>query len=302
MNNNRRFNYGGQAIIEGVMIRGQRKVAIAVRRPDGGLALRAESLPRISTGSLRQIPFVRGIIVLAESLILGTRALLFSSNVAMAEEGKEITSGAMWAMLGGALLLVVGLFFLVPVFLAGLLERSFDSPFLTHLVEGAIRLAFFVAYIVGIGLIPDIKRVFSYHGAEHKAVNAHEAGAPMAVEEIRKFPTAHMRCGTSFLLIVLVLAILVFGILGQPPIAVRILSRIILIPVIAAIAYEIIRFGGAHSNNGLVRALLSPGLALQALTTREPDDRQIEVALSALQEAIRLDGVEPKEEQACTTS
>lgn len=294
------FNYGGQAIIEGVMIRGQKNVAMAVRRPNGSVTLHSEPLPQIYTAPLRRIPFVRGILVLAESLVLGTRALMYSANVALEQEGTEISPATTWIMIAGALAFVIGLFFLVPLFLAGLLERFLNSPLLSHLVEGIIRLGFFIVYILGIGFIPDIRRVFSYHGAEHKAVNAHEAGADLAVEAIKRYSTAHVRCGTSFLLIVLVLAILVFGILGQPPIAVRIASRVVLIPVIAAIGYEIIRFGGAHAMNSLVRALLSPGLALQSLTTREPDDQQIEVALCALKEAMRLDSSEEKEESLCT--
>lgn len=294
------FNYGGQAIIEGVMIRGRKNIAIAVRRPDGGVAIHTESLPKICTSIFRKIPFIRGILVLGESLTLGMQALLYSANVALEEEGQELKAANVWPMIIGALVMVIALFFLTPLLIANIVDEQVNSVVLTHVVEGGVRLGFLVLYIVAIGFIPDIRRVFSYHGAEHKAVNAHEAGVTLDVDALKAHSTAHMRCGTSFLLIVVVLAIFVFGILGQPSLELRIVSRIVLIPVIAAIGYEIIRFGGAHSDNRLVRWLLSPGLLLQSLTTREPDEQQMEVAICALREAVRLDQDDEKE-TACTT-
>src|SRR3989337_1689685 len=258
--------YGGQALIEGVMIRGPHNVAVACRRPDGELAVRREAVGGVHTGALRRIPFLRGAIVLWETLALGMRALLFSSNVAMGEEEKEISRMSVVGMGLTALALVV-------------------------IIEGLTRLAILLAYVGFIGLIPDIKRVYAYHGAEHKCIHALEAGDPLAPPSVQRHPTAHVRCGTSFLLMVVVVSVVVFAALGSPELWLRVVSRIALIPLIASIAYEIIRLGGRFYANPLARALMWPNLALQTLTTRQPDDAQVEVALRALREVMEADGV-----------
>jgi uncharacterized protein YqhQ len=283
------FHYGGQAVIEGVMIRGRRLVAVAVRRPEGDIALRLESLGGLSTGPLGRIPFVRGIIVLWEMLALGTRALLFSSNVALGEEEKEISRPVLWGTVMLALTFVIGIIFVGPVLAMSRLEGALDNERLSALVEGIIRLGVLLAYLFLIGLLPDIRRVFAYHGAEHKTIHALEDGAPLEVEAVRRYSTAHPRCGTSFLLIVVVISVLLFILVGAPPLWQRLLSRVVLVPVIAAVSYEVIRLMSALQGNRVMRAVLRPSLWLQSLTTREPDDAQVEVAIYALREVLAGD-------------
>jgi uncharacterized protein YqhQ len=283
------FHYGGQAVIEGVMIRGRRLVAVAVRRPEGDIALRLESLGGLSTGPLGRIPFVRGIIVLWETLALGTRALLFSSNVALGEEEKEISRPVLWGTVMLALTFVIGIIFVGPVLAMSRLEGALDNERLSALVEGIIRLGVLLAYLFLIGLLPDIRRVFAYHGAEHKTIHALEDGAPLEVEAVRRYSTAHPRCGTSFLLIVVVISVLLFVLVGTPPLWQRLLSRVVLVPVIAAVSYEVIRLMSALQGNRVMRAVLRPSLWLQSLTTREPDDAQVEVAIYALREVLAGD-------------
>jgi uncharacterized protein YqhQ len=283
------FHYGGQAVMEGVMIRGRRLVAVAVRRPEGDIALRLESLGGLYAGPLRRIPFVRGIIVLWETLALGTRALLFSTNVALGEEEKEISRPVVWGTVMLALAFVIAIIFVGPVLAMGRLEQAIGNERLAALVEGLIRLAVLLAYLYLISLLPDIRRVFAYHGAEHKAINALEDGAPLEVEAVRGYSTAHVRCGTSFLLVVVIISVLLFVLVGTPPLWQRILSRVALVPVIAAVSYEVIRLMAAFQGNRLMRAVFRPNLWLQSLTTREPDDGQVEVAIYALREALAGD-------------
>ena len=287
----RPFHYGGQAVIDGVMIRGKEGVAISVRQPNGELHIVRQPLASISKGRLREMPLVRGIIALVETLVLGTRALLHSAQVAAAEEGVEkIPTALLWGTVAAGLALGVALFVMVPLFATRyLIDPYIDSALLSNVLEGIIRIGIFIAYLKVISLIPDIKRVFAYHGAEHKVVNAYEAGVPLEVESVKNYSTAHARCGTAFLFIVLIVAIFVFALVGQPALWLRILSRIALIPVIAAISYEIMKFGAGHINNKIVRFLLAPGLLLQSITTREPDDSQLETAISALNEVIEID-------------
>ena len=284
-----KFHYGGQAVIEGVMIRGRKAAVTVVRRPGGGLAIDIKSLAAIYTGRMRRTPLIRGIIVLIEAMVLGIKSLLYSANVSLEEEEEEISGKTVWLMITIALVLAVVLFFLVPLFLTRLMNAYIGSSLVFHLIEGLIRLVIFVAYLKIVGLLPDIKRVFTYHGAEHKVVNAYEAGVPMEAEAIQKYSTAHVRCGTSFLFVVLIIAIVVFALVGRPSLWLMVLSRILLIPVIAALGYEVIHFGARHTKNVLVRAVLAPGLWLQGLTAKEPDDSQIEVALSALRKAVEID-------------
>ena len=294
------FHYGGQAVIEGVMIRGKEGVAISVRQPDGQLNVVKQPLASIYKGRLRKMPLIRGIITLIETLVLGTQSLLHSAQVAAAEEaGEKIPAVVLWGTVAVSLALGVALFFMVPLLATRyLIDPYIDSNLLRNVFEGLIRIGIFVAYLKVMSLIPDIKRVFAYHGAEHKVVNAYEAGVPLDVESVRNYSTAHARCGTAFLFIVLIVAIFVFALVGQPGLWIRILSRIALIPVIAAISYEIMRFGAGHINNPLVRILLAPGLLLQSISTREPDDSQIEAAISALNEVIKIDQAA---DSGCTT-
>jgi uncharacterized protein YqhQ len=285
------FHYGGQAVFEGVMIRGREGVAISMRQPNGELSVERQPLASIYKGRLREMPLIRGIIALIETLVLGTQSLLHSVQVATAEEvGEKIPTAVLWGTVAVSLALGVALFFMVPLFATRyLIDPYIDSNLLRNVFEGLIRIGIFIAYLKLIGLIPDIKRVFAYHGAEHKVVNAYEAGVPLDLESVKNYSTAHARCGTAFLFIVLIVAIFVFALVGQPTLWIRILSRIALIPVIAVISYEIMKFGAAHINNKVVRVLLAPGLTLQSMTTREPDDGQIEAAISALNEVIEID-------------
>ena len=285
----KRFYYGGQAVVEGVMMRGQRTMVTAVRRPNGELAIKAQPLGAIYTNWMRRTPLIRGVIVLIEAMVLGIKTLLYSANVSLEEEGEEISGGWVWAMLATSIALSVALFFLAPLFLTRLLNTYIQSPLVFNLIEGLVRLAIFIIFLKLMGLTPDIKRVFAYHGAEHKTVNAYEAGVPLEVEAIRKYSTAHVRCGTSFMFTVLVIAILVFALVGLPSLWLMILMRIILVPVIAALGYEVTHFAGKHTGSFWVRAILYPGLWLQKLTTREPDDSQLEVAIAALSKVMAIE-------------
>ena len=292
------FYYGGQAVLEGVMIRGRRLVAVAVRRPRGDIALRVETLGGVYSARLRRIPLLRGLIVLWETLALGTRALIFSSNVALEEEEGEVSGPMLWVTVGVALAFVIALIFVGPVLATGLLEDAIGNERWAALVEGVIRLAVLLGYLGLIGLLPDIRRVFAYHGAEHKAINALEHGAPLEVASVQPYSTAHPRCGTSFLLVVVVISVALFVLVGSPPFWLRLLSRVGLVPVIAALSYELIRLGGAFQSNRVVRAIFAPNLWLQSLTTRQPDDSQVEVALHALRQALAGDAGAPEPEPA----
>jgi len=264
-------------------------VVTAVRRPDGEIVMDDKSLAAIYTGRMRRLPLIRGIIVLIEAMVLGIKSLLYSASISLGEEEEEISGKTVWLMITMALVLVTVLFLIVPLFLTRLINPFISSSLVFHLIEGGIRLVIFIAYLKLIGLVPEIKRVFSYHGAEHKTVNAYEHGVPMEVEAVREYSTAHVRCGTSFLFVVLVIAIVVFALVGRPSLWLMVLSRVLLIPVIAALGYEFIYFGANHAKNALVRAVLVPGLWLQKMTTNEPDDSQIEVALAALGKAVEID-------------
>jgi len=289
----KRFYYGGQAVIEGVMMRGRKAAVIAVRRPNGEVVIDPQPLLAISTSRARRIPLIRGVVVLIESMVLGIKALLHSANLSMEEEEeKEKISGwVAWGAMVGSVALVVALFFLAPLFLANLVGGYIQSSIVFHLIEGFIRLGIFIAYLKLMTLSPSIRRVFAYHGAEHKVVNAYEAGVPLEMEAVKRYSTAHVRCGTSFLFIVLIIAIIVFALIGRPSLGVMVLSRVVLIPAIAALGYEATYFGARHSDSRLVKAFLAPGLWLQGLTTSEPDDSQLEVALSALKRMVEIDGV-----------
>ena len=293
-----RPTYGGQAVLEGVMIRGQRNMAVAVRRPNGAIAIQERPLSTLYTGVVRRIPLLRGVIVLVETLSLGMRALSYSANVNMEDpdadpdsevESEELGKGAIASMLLISFSFAIALFFLLPLFASRPLEGMFGNDIVSNIAEGAIRLAVFVAYIWVIGRMPDIRRVFMYHGAEHMTVHAQERGDPLVVESIRKYSPAHPRCGTAFLLTVMVVAILVFVLVPRDPLWWMILSRIIFIPAIAALAYEVIRLSGRYEDNPLVSLISAPNLLLQKLTTRQPEDDQIEVAVAAMNAALTAD-------------
>ena len=286
----KRIYYGGQAVIEGVMIRGPRTMAVACRRPEGDIVVHKQELLGVYTGALRRVPLVRGSIVMWETLALGMKALIFSSNVALGEEEKAAESGPIWGTMVVSLGLVVAIFFVGPLLLTDWLDDQLGSHFWVIVLEGLVRLGIVVAYVGLIGLMPDIRRVYQYHGAEHKSIHAMEHGDPLDAEHVQKYPTAHVRCGTSFLLTVVVVSIIVFAAVGDQDIWLRITSRVVLIPVIAAIAYEVIRLGGAFEQSPVTRALMWPNLALQSLTTRQPDDAQVEVALRALGEVLAAEG------------
>jgi uncharacterized protein YqhQ len=284
------FHYGGQAVIEGVMMRGQKSMAVAVRDPSGEIVLHSEPLSGLIYDSAwRKVPFVRGLLMLWDTLVLGTRTLMYSANIALAEEEVAFSTPAITATLVFSLGVGVGLFFVLPLLLVGLVDRFITSDILSNLLEGLIRLAILLSYLAVIGLVPDVKRVFAYHGAEHKTIDAFESGAPLKPEDVSNYSTAHTRCGTSFLLIVAVVSVVLFAFLGRPPLVWRIISRIALVPVIAAVSYELIRFSANHAGNPFVRAFVAPSLALQRLTTREPEESMLEVAIAALRPVLAAD-------------
>jgi len=288
--------YGGQAVIEGVMIRGRDHFGLAVRRQDGTIEQHHQPLSSIYNGRPRRWPLVRGFLTLLETLVLGIKALQLSANMAardqMPEEEEGIPGWVMASTLGVSLVFGIGLFFVTPLLIAWALNPVLNSALLSEIVEGVIRLLFLLGYITLIGMLKDVKRVFAYHGAEHMTVHAHEAGLPLTVANVRKFGTPHPRCGTAFLLTVVVVSVVVFALLLGPPLEWRIASRILLLPVIAAVSYEIIRFSGAHQNTWYGKMISQPGLWLQKLTTRQPDDEQIEVAIRAMETAIAADAGE----------
>ncbi len=281
------FNYGGQAILEGVMMRGARKMCLAVRNPKGEIITHCEDLnPRIYGGPIVRIPFLRGLVMLWDALGLGMRALMFSADVALGEEEVQFSGPIAWGTFAISLTAAVAIFFVGPLLLIGLLERWITSDLLSNLVEGVVRLGFFLLYVWGVGFVPDIRRVFAYHGAEHKTINAYEAGDALTIAAVNRRSTTHTRCGTAFLLQVVVISIVLFTLLGRPPMLLRIASRILLIPVIAGIAYELLRFTAAHQDHPVVRAISAPGLWLQRLTTRQPDEGMLEVAITALRRLL----------------
>ena len=274
----------------GVMIRGRNSLAIAVRKMDGAIDISSRPLATLYKGKWREIPFIRGVIALIEAVVLGTGALMFSAQVSTETEQEKITAGMIWGSMALGVALAVVLFFVLPLLAARLLDPFISSAFVSNLVEGFIRIIFFILYLALIGRMQDIREIFAYHGAEHMSVNAYEAGVPLEVGPVRHYSTAHTRCGTSFLLVVLVLSILVFALLGRPNIWLSIASRILMLPVIAALSYELIKFEAAHSHNRFVHWMLVPGLWLQTLTTRQPNDQQLEVAIAAMRRALEEDG------------
>jgi uncharacterized protein YqhQ len=284
-------NIGGQAVIEGVMMRGPGYIATAVREPSGNITVKKEPLVSITDRyPILKKPMLRGVVALVESLVYGLKALSFSAQAA-GEEGEELSAKEIALTMVFALGLAIVLFVIIPTYAAKYIHSAVTDPKLLNLFEGLLRLAIFFAYVGGISVMKDIQRVFQYHGAEHKTIHAYEAGVPLDVEHVREYSTLHPRCGTNFLLIVMLVSIVVFAFLGWPELWLRIVSRIALMPLIAGIGYEMIRFAG-RSEKQWVACAITPGLWLQKLTTRQPSDDQIEVAIKAL-EAVRPE--EPNE-------
>jgi len=291
-----KFYYGGQAVIEGVMMRGRKQMAVAARAPNGEIVIHEEPLTAaIYTRKWGQWPFVRGLGMLWDALGLGMRALMWSADISLQEEGQEevkFSGPVAWTTVALSLAIAVGVFFLLPTLAAKWLSPFGANGLVVSIVEGVIRLALFLVYLWAIGFMPDIRRVFAYHGAEHKTINAYEAGAPLTPANVARFGTSHTRCGTSFLLSVMVIAIIVFAPFHFDNVILRLLSRIVLIPVVAGIAYEFMRFTASRVDHPLVRALITPGLMLQRLTTRDPDEKMLECAIAALKPVLAADGIE----------
>jgi len=283
------FSYGGQAVIEGVMMRGRRSISIAVRRPNGEIYLASRALPQILAGWVREKPLTRGIVTLIEAIVIGIQSMFHSANVALEEEDVELKGKAVWGTFAIMLILAMAFFLVVPLMIARALDPYISSSLVSNIIEGVVRMGLVIFYLFMIGRWKEIRRVFSYHGAEHKTINAFEAGEPLEMARVRRFPISHTRCGTGFLLTVMVLAIFTFAILGRPTIWLSVVYRIALVPVIAAVAYEVIRFSAAHYSNRIVRLTVYPGLLLQRLTTNEPDDDQLEVSIMALSNAVDMD-------------
>jgi uncharacterized protein YqhQ len=289
-------SYGGQAVLEGVMMRSPSSWAVAIRTPEGDITevVRDITSP-MQRRKIWRLPVVRGVIALGESLAIGFRALAISANYAAQEEGEEgeevqteLSRGQLLFAFGIAIGFALLLFKVSPALITNWLPIESTSWFVV--VEGLIRVSIFILYLVIVGFMPDLKRVFQYHAAEHKAINAYEAGDPLEPEVVQRHSLIHVRCGTAFLLYVMVIAIFIFAFVGQPGWFWLIASRILLLPVIAGIAYEVIRFAGKHPTNLILRTILAPGLWLQRLTTRAPSLDQIEVSIRALHEVLRLEG------------
>ena len=285
-----KFNIGGQAVIEGVMMRGPEDVAVAVRKADGSIDVDVHPVNSIQDRHpILKKPLIRGMVVLVESLVMGMKALSYSAQVS-GEEDEEMDDKDMALTIVVSVLLAVGLFIAIPTWSMRFLQHWTTNAVTLNLAEGCLRMAIFLAYIAVISSMKDIQRVFQYHGAEHKTIFAYEAGLPLTVENVRKFPRLHPRCGTNFLMIVMCISIFIFAFLGWPNLLERILSRVILMPVVAGVSYEIIRFAGRHNDNPWVHKLILPGLLLQKLTTREPADEMIEVAIASVKAVVPVDG------------
>jgi uncharacterized protein YqhQ len=298
---NRDAPIGGQAVLEGVMMRGVSTWAVAVRKPEGEIEITSE--PLVSWANRHRIlrlPVIRGVVALGESLKIGFRALGISANAQIAEEeDMEPISGFTWGLtIAFSLVLAVGLFFVIPVGATSLIKDQLGSALLFWLVEGVLRTLIFIGYLVLISRLPDIRRVLEYHGAEHKTISAYEADDELIPARVQRYSRLHPRCGTSFLLIVMVLAIFVFAPIGLPAWYWLLASRILGIPLIAGLSYEVIKWAGRNRRKRWVRGLMWPGLMLQNLTTRVPDDEQVEVAIAALGEVLAVEQADERESEA----
>jgi len=305
-----KVSYGGQAVLEGVMMRGRTFMAVAVRAPDKSIVVRSEALPKhLYGGVIQKIPLVRGMTMLWDALGLGMKALMFSADVQMAEHdndgdesreaetsrGASLSKPLAWTTVAVALVFGIGVFFVTPLAVVGVAEHFLGgaSTFWSNLAEGLIRLVLLVGYVALIGMMPDVKRVYAYHGAEHMTIHAWEHNDPLDPKHVAQYPPAHPRCGTAFLLEVVAISIVLFALLGTPDLWLRVLSRILLIPVIAGIAYELLRLGGKYPKSPFMKLIVAPGLLLQALTTRYPDESQMEVAIASMEELLKREGETP---------
>ena len=273
--------YGGQAVIEGVMMRGASAVSVAMRAPDQEIIIHTEQLSRIYQSGLIKIPFLRGLVLLWDALGLGTRALTLSANTQTGEE-EQLEGFTLYLTIGLSLAIAIGLFFMAPAAIGQWMQYYLSwNSWWSNIAEGVVRLVFLIGYIWGIGFLPDIKRVFAYHGAEHKTINAYEAGADLTPDDVSKFSLEHPRCGTSFLLTLVLLSVLIFSALGPMSLLLRLVTRVLFIPILAGIAYEYIRWTANHLDSVWVKTLIRPNMALQHLTTREPSLDIIEVSIAA---------------------
>lgn len=283
-------NYGGQAVIEGVMIRGRRTIGLACRKPDGSIYRYREALDSpLLTSRVARAPFVRGVLVLWESLRYGMRMLMRSADVQLAEEDRQLKSGGSSAFMLVGLAVALVLFIGVPYAATGVLRGLLPSTLALNVAEGLLRLVLLLGYLVAISFLPDIRRVFAYHGAEHMTIHAYEHGEPLDEQHVEPYPTAHPRCGTAFLLFVVVIAIAVFAFVPRVNLLVDLAVRLVLVIPVASISYEVLRLGAGHERNPLMRLAVAPGLLLQAITTRRPDGPMIEVAIASLEEALAGD-------------
>ncbi len=287
----KKTSYGGMAVIEGVMMRGPEDTALAVRKPDGSIEVEKEPNSDLRTRyPFLKWPLIRGSYVLIESMVVGIRMLNKSANMSLEEEEEELSSKEILITGLVAFGMAILLFVALPTAIVHYTKQFIGGVFWQNVIEGIIRILFFLAYVYAISKMKDIERVFMYHGAEHKSINAHEAGVELTIANARKYSTMHPRCGTSFLLIVMVISILVFALLGEGTLFYRVWSRIAVFPVVAGLGYEFIRFSGKCYQRTWAKYLIAPGLWLQKLTTREPDDDQLEVALTALREVLVDEG------------
>jgi uncharacterized protein YqhQ len=293
-----RFPYGGQAVLEGVMMRGRRQATVAVRRPNGEFAYKHIPIKSNRDARWSKIPIVRGIVGLGEAFTIGRQALDFSAEVLAADEEETVSPIIQGLIFVVALAIGIGIFVVLPSLIANTVSRMGAPVLVREIIEGLINLAMVVTYIYAISQLPDIQRVFGYHGAEHKAINAYEAGAPLTVASVRTFTQIHPRCGTSFLVIAALIGFVIFLSVSGLPLWQRIGARIVLIPVVAAVAYEFMRLAAAHYQRPWVQHLLNPVLATQYLTTREPDDDMIATAIAALTPVLAADGILPHDESA----
>jgi len=282
-------SYGGQALIEGVLMRGKSNLAVAMRAPDNKVVIQVEKLEGIYKNNIFRLPFIRGLIVLWDNLAIGMKYLTISANLQSKEEEK-IEGSSLYVTVIFSLLLAIGVFFLIPMLIANFLsELIIISSIAVNIIEGLIRLLFMILYLWAVSSIKDINRIFSYHGAEHKTINAYEDNAELEVNSVMKYPVEHPRCGTSFLLTLIVMSIVFFALLGDIPIVYKLLSRILMIPILAMLSYELIHWMGNHLDHPLIRFLSKPNLLLQKLTTREPTIDMVEVAILAFKSLQKLE-------------
>ncbi len=310
-----RHSYGGQAVIEGVMMRGKKHMAIAVRKPDGEIIIKKDEVSAIERSAIAQVPIIRGVVVFFSAMVTGIKAITYSAEFfeepTEAEKSKfdkwlekklgdKLDDYVMYFSVIMAVFLAAGLFFIFPTFAISMTKGVIKSPILMNLLEGVLRIAMFIAYVLLISRMKDIRRVFEYHGAEHKTIFCFENKQELTVENASKFTTLHPRCGTSFIVFVMLISIIIFSFVGWPNLLVRILSRLILLPVVAGLSYEVLKWAG-RSESTLVKVLSWPGLRFQKLTTKEPDEDQIEVAIASLKAVFEMEAAEKEEDNKSDT-